>query len=66
VLDTSAGVAGAAHFDLQPPPPTPFVSGTSFDVPTPFVSGTSFDVLWVLVGGDGSELISACVTVTVK
>jgi hypothetical protein len=44
----------AAHFDLQPP------------TPTPFVSGTSFDVLWVLVGSDGSELISACVTVTVK
>jgi hypothetical protein len=54
VLDTSASGAGAAHFDLQPPPPTPFVSGTSFDV------------VWVLVGSDGSELVSECVTVTVK
>jgi hypothetical protein len=54
VLDTSASGAGAAHFDLQPPPPTPFVSATSFDV------------VWVLVGSDGSELVSDCVTVTVK
>jgi hypothetical protein len=54
VLDTSAGGAGAAHFDLQLPP------GTNF------VSGTSFDVVWVLVGSDGSELDSECVTVTVK
>jgi len=54
VLDTSAGGAGAAHFDLQLPPGTPFVSGTSFDV------------VWELVGSDGSELVSECVTVTVK
>jgi hypothetical protein len=53
-LDTSAGGAGAAHFDLQLPPGTPFVSGTSFDV------------VWELVGSDGSELVSDCVTVTVK
>jgi hypothetical protein len=54
VLETSAGGAGAAHFDLQLPPDTPFVSGISFDV------------VWVLVGSDGSELVSECVTVTVK
>ena len=53
-LDTSAGGAGAAHFDLQLQPPTLFVSGTRFDV------------VWVLVGSDGSELDSECVTVTVK
>jgi len=53
-LDTSAGGAGAAHFDLQLPPGTPFVSGTSFDV------------VWELVGSDGSKLVSECVTVTVK
>jgi hypothetical protein len=53
-LDTSAGGAGAAHFDLQLPPGTPFVSGTSFDV------------VWELVGSDGSELVSECVTVKVK
>jgi hypothetical protein len=53
-LDTSAGGAGAAHFDLQLQPPTPFVSGTRFDV------------VWELVGSDGSKLVSECVTVTVK
>lgn len=53
-LDTSAGGAGAAHFDLQLQPPTPFVSGTRFDV------------VWELVGSDGSVLESECVTVTVK
>ncbi len=53
-LETSAGGAGAAHFDLQLP------------TGTPFVSGTSFDVEWVLAGSDGSELVSECVTVTVK
>jgi hypothetical protein len=53
-LDTSAGGAGAAHFDLQLQPPTLFVSGTRFDV------------VWVLLGSDGSELDSECVTVTVK
>ena len=53
-LDTSAGGAGAAHFDLQLPPGTPFVSGTRFDV------------VWELVGSDGSVLVSECVTVTVK
>ena len=30
------------------------------------MSGTSFDVVWELVGNDGSELVSECVTVTVK
>lgn len=30
------------------------------------MSGTSFDVVWELVGSDGSELVSECVTVTVK
>lgn len=54
VLDTSAAGAGAAHFDLQLPPGTPFVSGTRFDV------------VWELVGSDGSKLVSDCVTVTVK
>jgi hypothetical protein len=53
-LDTSAGGAGAAHFDLQ------------LQSPTPFVSGTRFDVVWELVGSDGSVLVSECVTVTVK
>lgn len=53
-LDTSAGGAGAAHFDLQ------------LQSPTPFVSGTRFDVVWELVGSDGSQLVSECVTVTVK
>jgi hypothetical protein len=54
VLDTSAAGAGAAHFDLQLPPGTPFVPGTRFDV------------VWELVGSDGSKLVSDCVTVTVK
>ena len=30
------------------------------------MSGTRFDVVWELVGSDGSELVSECVTVTVK
>lgn len=50
-LTTSPGGAGAAHFYLEPPG---------------FISGTSFDVVWVLEGSDGSELVSDCVTVTVK
>jgi hypothetical protein len=53
-FDTSAGGAGTLHVDLQLQPPTPFVSGTRFDV------------VWELVGSDGSELVSECVTVTVK
>lgn len=50
-LDTSAGGAGAAHFELH--------RGA------PFVSGIRFDVEFRLLG-DGSELRSECVTVTVK
>jgi hypothetical protein len=50
-LTTSPGGAGAAHFYLEPPG---------------FISGTSFDVVWVLEGSDGSQLVSDCVTVTVK
>src|SRR5881397_1362307 len=31
-LTTSAGGAGAIHFDVSPPAPTRFVSGVSFDI----------------------------------
>jgi hypothetical protein len=51
-LVTSAGGAGAVHFDLH--------RGA------PFVSGTKFDVKWQLLGDDGSQLVSDCLTVTVK
>ena len=50
-LETSAGGAGAVHFRLE--------RGA------PFLSGTSFEVQFIL-RGDGSELRSECVTVTVK
>jgi hypothetical protein len=50
-LVTSAGGAGAAHVELH--------RGA------PFVSGTRFDVVFWLVG-NGFELRSECVTVTVK
>ena len=50
-LTTSAGGAGALHFEIS--------RGA------PFVDGVSFDVQWRLVG-DGSILESDCLTVTVK
>ena len=50
-LTTSAGGAGALHFEIS--------RGA------PFVDGVSFDVQWRLVG-DGSVLESDCLTVTVK
>ncbi len=61
LLNTSAGGAGALHFEAAPPPPTRFVSGVSFDV--------QFQV--IEVNADGSldpsqELRSGCLTVTVK
>ena len=52
VLTTSAGGAGALHFEIQ--------RGA------PFVDGVRFDVLWRLVGTDGTVLESECLTVTVK
>lgn len=51
-LDTSNAGAGAAHFEVH--------RGA------PFVSGTRFDVEFRVLGNDGSELLSECVTVTVK
>jgi hypothetical protein len=51
-LVTSAGGAGALHFEIA--------RGA------PFVDGVSFDVQWQLVGSDGSVLQSDCFTVTVK
>jgi hypothetical protein len=51
-LHTSAGGAGALHFEIA----------RGF----PFLDGVSFDVQWRLVGGDGSILQSDCFTVTVK
>ena len=51
-LSTSSGGAGAAHF----------VGHRG----APFVSGTRFDVEFRVLGNDGSELLSDCVTVTVK
>jgi hypothetical protein len=51
-LDTSNAGAGAAHFEVH--------RGA------PFVSGTQFDVEFRVLGNDGSELLSECVTVTVK
>jgi hypothetical protein len=51
---TSAGGAGAAHYEVLRGPPTPFVEGARFDV--------SFRV----VGSDGTVLTSECITVTVK
>ncbi len=51
---TSAGGAGAAHYEVLRGPPTPFVEGANFDV--------SFRV----EGSDGTVLTSECFTVTVK
>ena len=47
---TSAGGAGAAHFERHAPLP----------------SGQAFDVLFQVVGTDGTVLESPCFTVTVK
>src|SRR5207245_3636015 len=52
VLTTSAGGAGALHFEIQ--------RGA------PFADGFVFDVIWRVVGTDGSILESDCLTVTVK
>lgn len=52
VLTTSAGGAGALHFEIQ--------RGA------PFVDGVSFDVIWRVVGTDGAILESDCLGVTVK
>jgi hypothetical protein len=51
-LTTSAGGAGALHFEIA--------RGA------PFVDAVSFDVQWQLVGSEGSVLASDCLTVTVK
>jgi hypothetical protein len=51
-LDTSNAGAGAGHFVVH--------RGA------PFVSDTRFDVEFRALGNDGSELLSECVTVTVK
>jgi hypothetical protein len=52
VLTTSAGGAGALHFEIS--------RGA------PFLDGVSFDVQWRLRGSDGSILESDCFSVTVK
>ena len=51
-LTTSAGGAGAAHFEVH--------RGALF------VSGVRFDVAFRAVGSDGTQLRSDCLTVTVK
>ena len=51
-LETSPAGAGAAHFEVH--------RGA------PFVSGVRFDAEFRVLGADGSELLSECVTVTVK
>jgi hypothetical protein len=51
-LTTSAGGAGAAHFEVH--------RGA------PFLSGVRFDAVFRAVGSDGTELRSDCLTVTVK
>ena len=51
-LTTSAGGAGAAHFEVH--------RGA------PFLSGVRFDAVFRVVGTDGTELRSECLTVTVK
>jgi hypothetical protein len=51
-LTTSAGGAGAIHFEIQ--------RGA------PFLEGVRFDVIWQAVGTDGTVLESDCFTVTVK
>lgn len=52
ILTTSAGGAGALHFEIS--------RGA------PFVDGVRFDVQWRLAGSDGTILESDCLTVTVK
>ncbi len=61
LLSTSNGGAGALHFEIHPAPPTPFVSGVTFDVQWQVIK----------VNPDGTldrsqELRSDCFTVTVK
>jgi hypothetical protein len=51
-LTTSPGGAGAAHFEVH--------RGA------PFLSGVRFDAVFRAVDGDGTELRSECLTVTVK
>lgn len=51
-LTTSAGGAGAFHFEVQ--------RGA------PFTEGRQFDVIFRAVGTDGTVLVSDCMTVTVK
>jgi hypothetical protein len=51
-LTTSAGGAGAAHFEVH--------RGA------PFVSGVHFDAVFRAIGSDGTVLLSSCLTVTVK
>ncbi len=53
---TSAGGAGAAHYEVLRGPPT-------FPL---FVDGARFDVSFRVVGTDGTVLTSECFTVTVK
>ena len=53
---TSAGGAGAAHYEVLRGPPT---------FPR-FVEGAKFDVSFRVVGTDGTILTSECFTVTVK
>jgi hypothetical protein len=50
-LTTSAGGAGAFHFEVQG---------------APFLEGVRFDVIFRAVGTDGTVLQSDCFTVTVK
>jgi hypothetical protein len=55
-ITTSAGGAGAAHYEvLRGPPAFPL-----------FVEGAKFDVSFRVVGTDGTVLTSECFTVTVK
>jgi len=51
-LTTSAGGAGAAHFEVH--------RGA------PFLSDVRFDAVFRAVGSDGTVLLSSCLTVTVK
>ena len=61
LLNTSAGGAGALHFEIAPPPPTRFVSGVTFDVQWQVIRVNADESL------DASqELRSECFTVTVK
>lgn len=51
-LTTSAGGAGAFHFEVQRR--------------APFTEGRKFDVIFRAVGADGTVLMSDCMTLTVK